>query len=145
MAITSTIAPQLLDKNSFTLVINKEWQISTARHRAKYMAVALGYNINNTAELVTSVSELAYNLFFHANSGGEITLSVIQRDNKIGISLLSHDSGPGIFSIDNALQDGYSTNGGLGGGLPGTKRLMDEFNIASNPHGTLITCIKWRS
>ncbi len=145
MNITSTLTPQFLEKNNFTVLINKEWQIPKGRHQVKSLAMALGYNINSTAELVTSMSELCYNLFFHANNGGEITVSVIESFNKTGIRLVSSDKGPGIACIANALQDGYSTNGGLGGGLPGTKRLMDEFSIASTSHGTLITCVKWQS
>ncbi|MDP7593061.1 MAG: ATP-binding protein [Litorilituus sp.] len=125
------------------LVIKKEWQISKARQELKKIALSQGYNSTSIVELVTSMSELAYNLFFHTNNGGEIKISVIKCDNGTGIKLACNDSGPGIISIEDALQDGYSTNGGLGGGLPGIKRLMDEFTIASNQHGTSITCLKW--
>ncbi len=145
MNVTSNVPHQRIETEIFTVVINKEWQVSVARRQLNTLAVGLGYNVNRTAELVTALSELAYNLFFHANSGGEVTVSVINSVNKTGISIVSRDSGPGIPSIDNALVDGFSTNGGLGGGLPGAKRLMDEFTISSSLNGTLITCIKWLS
>jgi serine/threonine-protein kinase RsbT len=145
MNVTSNIPHQHIENKSFTVVINKEWQVSLARRKLNMLAVALGYNVNSTAELVTAMSELAYNLFFHANSDGEVTVSVINSVNKTGISIMTRDSGPGIASIEKALADGFSTNGGLGGGLPGTKRLMDEFTISSTLNGTLITCVKWLS
>jgi serine/threonine-protein kinase RsbT len=129
----------------FKITIKKEWQISTARRKLNQVAKAKGFSINQTAELVTSISELAYNLFFHTTDGGVITIAIIDDVANTAIKLISRDTGPGIVSIERALQDGYSTNGGLGGGLPGVKRLMDEFSISSTQNGTVISCMKWRS
>ena len=102
--------------------------------------------MNRTAAfyVATSVSELANNLFFHAAGGGTITLSAVRRDGQRGIEVIAEDDGPGIPEVELAMQDGFSTNGGLGGGLPGAKRLMDEFEITSTvAGGTRIVARKW--
>ena len=145
MILEKIFEPEYEEKELFKITVKKEWQISTARRNLNQLAKAKGFNINQTAELVTSISELAYNLFFHTTDGGEITISTIEDAANTAIKLISRDTGPGIVSIETALQDGYSTNGGLGGGLPGVKRLMDDFSISSTQNGTLISCIKWRS
>ena len=72
-------------------------------------------------------------------------MSQLQIFNTVGIRITCIDSGPGILSINEALSDGFSTNGGLGGGLPGAERLMDEFYITSSSEGTHIDCIKWNN
>ncbi|MCH8922756.1 MAG: anti-sigma regulatory factor [Planctomycetes bacterium] len=95
--------------------------------------------------MTTSVSELANNLFFHASHGGRIILSVVHRDGVPGVQLESRDEGPGIADVDRAMKDGYSTNGGLGGGLPGVKRLMHEFLIESaQGRGTHVSARMWK-
>ena len=126
-----------------SLVIEKEWQIARARHNLKTIAIELGFNKVNTAQIVTSLSELGYNLIFHSTKGGVVYISQLYKPNTIGIKLTCVDYGPGITSINDALTDGFSTNGGLGGGLPGAERLMDEFYISSSSDGTHIECIKW--
>ena len=128
-----------------SLVIEKEWQIARARHQLKIIATELGFTDVHTAQLVTSLSELGYNLIFHSTKGGIVYISQLRRLNTIGIKLICVDCGPGISSINDALSDGFSTNGGLGGGLPGAERLMDEFYISSSIDGTRIECIKWNS
>lgn len=128
-----------------TLVIEKEWQIARARHHVKAIAQDLGFNHVHTAQVVTSLSELGYNLIFHSTKGGVVYVSSVHRTSAVGIKITCIDSGPGISSINDALSDGFSTNGGLGGGLPGTERLMDEFYIKSSTKGTKIDCIKWNS
>jgi serine/threonine-protein kinase RsbT len=144
--------PHQLNKNRLyksqelcTLVIEKEWQIARARQRVKSIAQDLGFNQVNTAQMITSLSELGYNLIFHSTNGGVVYVSKLQTLNAIGIKITCIDSGPGISSINEALSDGFSTNGGLGGGLPGAERLMDEFYITSSNDGTHIDCIKWNN
>ena len=127
----------------FTLVIKKEWHIARARNMVEELAISMGFAKISTYELITSLSELGYNLFFHSHGGGVVHVSRLLRSGAEGIQLLSIDHGPGIASLTDALTDGYSTNGGLGGGLPGVKRLMNEFEIESNNQGTRIKCIKW--
>jgi len=126
--------------------VTKEYHIPETRHSAKFMAEALGFRQIMVFYIMTSVSELAYNLFFHTDKGGTITLApLIQKDN-VGIEVVARDKGPGIPDIDLALTDGFSTNRGLGGGLPGVKRLMDEFEIQSEPGmGSRITARKWKT
>jgi len=128
-----------------TVVIEKEWQIARARQTIKVIAQDLGFNQVSTAQIVTSISELGYNLIFHSTKGGLVSLSSVHSINAIGIKITCTDCGPGISSIDDALSDGFSTNGGLGGGLPGVKRLMDEFYISSSSDGTCIECLKWNN
>ena len=123
--------------------IKKEWHIAKARGDTKKLMISVGCSTICLTEVVTCVSELAYNLFFHTQEGGVIEMSIIDPDGVLGIKITSHDNGPGIKSVTDALEDGFSTNGGLGGGLPGVKRLMDDFQIFSSEAGTSITCVKW--
>lgn len=126
-----------------SLVIEKEWQIARARHHVKIISTDLGFNEVHTAQIITSLSELGYNLIFHSTKGGIVYVSSLHSLHAVGIKITCIDYGPGISSINDALLDGFSTNGGLGGGLPGVERLMDEFCIRSNKDGTHIDCIKW--
>ncbi|MDX8411133.1 MAG: anti-sigma regulatory factor [Mariprofundaceae bacterium] len=94
--------------------------------------------------VATAVSELANNQFFHTNSGGVIQFYHIEHSGRHGIEIVAQDEGPGIACIDMAMTDGFSSNGGLGGGLGGVKRLMDEFEIESeHGAGTRIVVRKW--
>jgi len=125
--------------------VSREHHISEARRVAKSLAESLGFRQISAYYVVISVSELANNLYFHAHQGGSITLATVSRDGEHGIEIISEDDGPGIADISLALQDGFSTNGGLGGGLPGITRLMDEFVISSEVgHGTRIVTRKWK-
>ena len=94
--------------------------------------------------VVTAVSELARNALLYAEAG-DITVSLVQQDDKHGVSIVAKDNGPGIADIPQALQDGFSTAGRLGLGLPGVKRLMDDFEICSAPGmGTTVIARKWK-
>ena len=129
----------------YSIPVTEEYHISQARRRAGSMARALGFTRVTTFYIMTSVSELANNLFFHTNQGGTITLTPLVRIDNVGLEVIAEDQGPGIEDIDLALQDGFSTNRGLGGGLPGVKRLMDEFEIISTVGvGTRIITRKWK-
>jgi serine/threonine-protein kinase RsbT len=95
--------------------------------------------------VVLSVSELADNLFFHATRGGVITLIAVERRGEIGLEVACEDNGPGIPNVKLVMQNGFSNNGGLVGGLPGVKRLMDEFAITSQVGvGTSVVARKWQ-
>jgi serine/threonine-protein kinase RsbT len=97
------------------------------------------------AHVATAASELANNLWMHTQDGGEITLRALGPQPRLGVELGSHDSGPGIVDLALALTEGYSTGGGLGCGLPGVQRLMDEFSIeSSSTHGTHVLARKWQ-
>jgi len=94
--------------------------------------------------VATAVSELANNLFFHTGDGGVIQIYSIESEGRHGIEIVAQDDGPGIACIDSAMVDGFSTNGGLGSGLGGVQRLMDEFEIESaHGAGTRIVARKW--
>jgi len=109
---------------------NRSLHIPETRHKAKSLAEALGFRQVIVFYIMTSVSELANNLFFHTDKGGTITLAPLIRTDNVGIEVIAGDHGP---------------NRGLGGGLPGVKRLMDEFEIHSKVGlGTQITARKWQ-
>jgi serine/threonine-protein kinase RsbT len=118
-----------------------ESDVAEVARQARQMAVALGFATVQAYYIATSASELAANLLIHAG-GGKVELSPLS--NPAGLELLTTDCGPGIADIDKALQDGYSTAGGLGCGLPGVQRLMDELDIRSQVGvGTLVRARKW--
>ena len=127
----------------YTFMIDKEWKIAKARAKIKEYATRRGFAEVDIAELTTAASELGYNLIFHTCVGGQLQLQTIQNKLGFGVKLISTDAGPGIHSMTDAMTDGFSTNGGLGGGLPGVKRLMDEFYIESSESGTRVECTKW--
>ena len=118
--------------------------IAQARQAVTGVAQALGFSPATTARLATAVTELASNLVFHASDGGAITLSVIKDAINVGVQVVAEDQGPGIKDVPLAMRDGYTTRRGLGGGLPGARRLMDEFEITSELGvGTRIVAKKW--
>ena len=124
--------------------VRVENDVARIRQEAFDMAERLGFSRTRAYAVTTSVSELANNLLCHAGDGGLISLSPVDDCGVPGIEVVCLDDGPGITDIGLAMQDGYSTNGGLGGGLPGVKRLMDEFSILSElGEGTKIAAIKW--
>jgi serine/threonine-protein kinase RsbT len=96
-------------------------------------------------KLVTAGSELARNILKYAGpAGGRMRLELVQSDQKRGVSAVFSDAGPGIVDIGLAMKDGYSTSGSLGLGLPGARRLVDQFSISSDVgHGTTVTVVKW--
>ncbi len=129
------------------LVINvvQEYHVAEAQQAARALAEALGLCDTIVYSIATAVSELANNIFFHAHGGGTVTLKALRRGAKIGVEVIAADSGPGIEDVAAAMQDGYTTRGGLGGGLPGVKRLMDEVEVHSRPgKGTRVVARKWR-
>ncbi len=108
------------------------------------MALQAGFEGSDLTVISTAISEVARNIVEHAVSG-EIIITVAYNPTKTGLSVIARDEGPGIADISLAMQDGYSTGKGLGLGLPGTRRLMDEFTITSQPGvGTTVTMKKWR-
>lgn len=131
-------------KTPLIVEVCEEHHVSQARRTAAIVAEMADFSRPDVFCIGTSVSELANNLFFHSVHGGKIAISEIERDGNAGIEIVCEDKGPGIYDISLAMRDGYSTSGGLGGGLPGIKRLMDEFEIQSElGKGTRITVRKW--
>jgi len=120
-----------------------EWDIVAVRQLGRNIAKELNFGTVDQARITTAISELARNIFLYAKQG-QITIKKVFDDGKWGLQIIAEDDGPGIQDIRKAMEDGYSTSGGLGAGLPGVKRLMDTFDIDSKPNqGTIITVTKW--
>lgn len=125
--------------------INTDEDIILVRRLAQRAAATLGFSAYNQTKIVTAVSELARNTLEHGG-GGEASISLIERKNKRGLQFTFSDHGPGIPDINQALKDGYTTRGGMGLGLGGSKRLMDELEVISKVNeGTTVTAVKWIS
>ena len=125
-------------------VIRSDLDIVIARTLARDTARTMGFGAIDQARIATAVSELARNIFLYAGTGS-VTVREIERNGRKGIEIICEDQGPGIANIDLVMQDGYSTSRGMGMGLPGARRLMDEFVINSQDGvGTTIICRKWR-
>jgi serine/threonine-protein kinase RsbT len=108
------------------------------------MAMELGFSAGDATLIAAAISELARNIVSYAGRG-EILLKPARGPNLTGIGIVARDDGPGIRDIPQALRDGFSTSGSLGIGLPGVKRLMDEFEINSVPgRGTMVAVKKWK-
>lgn len=125
------------------IAINSEIDIITSRKIGRELAAKLGFSSTELTLIATAISEITRNIVEFARHG-EVCLSIVQQGNKSGIVVIARDKGPGIPDIKLAMQDGYSTGKSMGLGLPGAKRLMDEFEIISEVgRGTKVTMKKW--
>ncbi|MFP9097882.1 anti-sigma regulatory factor [Flavobacterium sp. RHBU_24] len=132
-----------LSKEDFLIV--KEQDVVPFRNRVKEAAVKIGMGILNQTKLITAASELVRNLLKYGG-GGMVIIESVNNGRENGIRLIFTDKGPGIADINLAMRDGYSTGKSLGLGLPGTKRLVNEFDIQSTVgEGTTVTIIKWKN
>ena len=129
---------------AYRVAITTDQDVVTARQRARSMGGELGFTSTDLTLLATAISEVARNITAYAGEG-EVRLSVIRGINgRQGIEVIAHDDGPGIANVELALQDGYTTGGGLGLGLPGARRLVDEFELRTTPgEGTTVRLVKW--
>lgn len=129
--------------NAVTILIEKETDIVTARQVGRNMSRQLGFGTIMQSRIATSISELARNIFMYAQTG-TITIETVELDEKIGLKMTAQDEGPGIADLRKALEDGYTTSGALGAGLPGVRRMMDDFQMESTwGKGTRVVVIKW--
>ncbi|GIN78598.1 serine/threonine protein kinase [Bacillus paralicheniformis] len=120
-----------------------EWDIVAARQLGRNVAKELGFGTVDQARITTAISELARNIYLYAGKG-RICIEQVQEEGKKGLKIVAEDEGPGIADIKKVMEDGFSTSGGLGAGLPGVKRLMDQFELNSDAeNGTDIQAIKW--
>ena len=125
--------------------IGKEQDVVPFRNRVKEYAVKIGMSLVNQTKLITAASELVRNMLKYAG-GGEALIEVISQGRDNGVRLTFKDKGPGIKDITLAMKDGYTTGKSLGLGLPGTKRLVNEFDIKSTVgEGTTVSIIKWKN
>jgi serine/threonine-protein kinase RsbT len=123
--------------------INSDLDIVAARVEGRNLAREMGFGVIDQARIATAISELARNVVLYAQSG-QVVLSCVERDGKVGMQIVCEDQGPGIEDLELVMRDGYSTAQGLGMGLPGTQRLMDEFEIKSGVGvGTVVRVCKW--
>lgn len=133
----------ILSKEEIKVAIEQD--VVPFRNRVKDAAVKIGMGILNQTKLITAASELVRNLLKYGG-GGTVQIATISNGRENGIQLVFTDSGPGIADLDLAMKDGYSTGKSLGLGLPGTKRLVNDFKIQSVVgSGTTVSIIKWKN
>jgi len=124
--------------------LRSDAEIVRARQAVRAMCAECGFSLVDQTKLVTASSELARNTLVHG-LGGTVTLELLEDEPRRGVRLLFEDHGPGIADIARALQDGYSTGRGMGLGLPGSRRLVNEFELISEVGvGTRVTVVRWR-
>ncbi|WP_144513679.1 anti-sigma regulatory factor [Bacillus sp. FJAT-22090] len=120
-----------------------EWDIVAARQLGRNEAKDVGFGTVDQARITTAISELARNIYLYAGKGN-IEIKQIAEGNLKGLLVIASDKGPGISDVRKAMEDGYTTSGGLGAGLPGVKRLMDDFKVETIlGEGTTISATKW--
>ncbi len=125
------------------VAIRTDADVVTARQEARTMGASLGFSSTDLTLLATAISEVARNITTYAGEG-EVALRIVRERERDGIEVVASDSGPGIADVELAMQDGYTTGNGLGLGLPGTRRLVDDFELHTEPGvGTTIRLVKW--
>ncbi|MCZ2260423.1 anti-sigma regulatory factor [Sporosarcina sp. G11-34] len=123
--------------------IYTEWDIVAARQLGRNEAKEIGFGVVDQARITTAISELARNIYLYAKTG-KIEIERLSENNLFGISIIASDNGPGIADMRKVMEDGFTTSGGLGAGMPGVRRLMDEFKVDTEIGvGTTIVARKW--
>jgi serine/threonine-protein kinase RsbT len=131
------------DAGKRCVIVEQESDIAVACHYGRALAAQLGLSLVDQTAVVTAIKEMAYNIIKYAGQG-QIILSLTTQDNLQGLMVIAQDEGPGILDVEQAMQEGYSTGSGLGLGLSGARRLMDEFEIDSRlGQGTTVVMKKW--
>lgn len=126
------------------VLINSDSDIVTARQQGRALGAELGFSSGDLTLIATAISEVARNIVEYAGRG-EIAVEILSKGSLKGILIIARDNGPGIPNVLLAMKDGYSTRKSLGLGLPGARRLMDEFEITSEVgKGTMVTMKKWK-
>jgi anti-sigma regulatory factor (Ser/Thr protein kinase) len=131
------------DDEVVRILINHDCDIVAARQAARQLGSQAGVKATDLTLLATAVSEVARNIV-RFTAGGEIVVQVVHLGDRKGVRVTARDVGPGIPDVDRAMADGFTTCAGLGVGLPGARRLMDEFAVVSDAkRGTTVTMTKW--
>jgi RNA polymerase sigma factor (sigma-70 family) len=126
------------------IAIYTDADVVTARKQGRELAAQAGFSATELTIIATAISEIARNIVMFAERG-EVVVSLVEENSRQGVTVVARDSGPGIPDLERALKDGYSGYGGMGLGLPGSRRLMDEFEVTSEvDKGTTVTMTKWR-
>jgi serine/threonine-protein kinase RsbT len=124
--------------------VTADVDVVNARQKGRELAAQAGFSSGDQTVIAAAISEIARNILNYAKRG-EVVLSVVTNGDRQGVIVVARDQGPGIPDVQRALEDGYSTSGGLGLGLPGARRLMDDFDVTSSVgKGTTVTMKKWR-
>ncbi len=127
-----------------TAELRSQEDVVRLRQMVRDLAIGCGFSLVEQTKFITAASELARNAVIHGG-GGSATMTRVTRGNRAGVRLVFEDQGPGIADLDLALKDGYTTGGGLGLGLSGSKRLCDEFELSSRPgEGTRVAVTQWK-
>lgn len=127
------------------IVIESDADMVPARAEGRALAVRLGFSRTDATLIATAISEIARNIVAHVGTG-EMTMRPLYAGDRRGLVVVARDEGPGIPDLGAALEHGYTTRNGLGLGMSGARRLMDEFEIDSAPgRGTVVTMTKWRT
>jgi serine/threonine-protein kinase RsbT len=125
------------------VIVERDGDVVVARQKGREVAVQVGFAGSELTIIATAISEIARNIVSYAESG-EITVNPLAAGGRRGIEVIARDKGPGIPDLEQAMRDGFSTGKSLGLGLPGARRLMDEFEIQSDVGvGTTVTMRKW--
>ena len=133
----------MTDPGEVVVPIRADVDVVVARQKIRGLVSDLRFSGSELTLIATAISEVARNIVSYAGSG-EIVMRVVEQGQRRGITVVARDRGPGIADIERAMKDGFSTSRGLGLGLPGSKRLMDEFELVSEVgKGTEITMTKW--
>ena len=133
----------VMNTGSLHIQIHSVQDVSQARRAAMDLALDMGFVSADATKIAVVTSELARNILVYAQTGSITLLSRLEREPKY-IKIIAADNGPGIADLESAMTDGWTSSGGLGLGLSGSRRLMDDFTISSKPgHGTTITAVKW--
>jgi serine/threonine-protein kinase RsbT len=133
-----------MNDETVRMEVASDADIVPARAQGRAIASELGFSRTDATLVATAISEIARNIVVHAGRG-EIELRPAREQTRRGVVVIARDQGPGIRDVDAALREGVGTKGGLGLGLPGVRRIMDEFAIQSTPHqGTVVTMHMWR-
>jgi serine/threonine-protein kinase RsbT len=140
----ASAVPEEVRAGKIEISIATDEDVVRARREGRLMSEGIGFNATEAVFVATAISELARNIVTYARRG-RIVLNAIESGRESGICITAIDSGPGIANIDLALQSGYSSSGGLGLGLPGVRRIMHEFHIASSATGgTQVRVVRWK-
>lgn len=127
-----------------TLPIRSESDVVVARQRVRGLSVEIGLSVVDQTKVVTAASELARNTLIYGG-GGDMRCDLVMNDGRRGLRLVFEDKGPGIPDVEQALKDGFTSGGGLGLGLGGARRLVNDFQIDSRVgEGTRITVVRWK-
>ncbi len=129
--------------DSSVISVRDDHDVIAARTAGRELAAELGFTMVDLVVIATAISEVARNIVRYGVQGA-VELTPVERARTSGLEIVARDSGPGIEDVSTAMRDGYSTGGGLGLGLPGCQRLMDDFEITSAPGtGTTVRMRKW--